>query len=414
MNWERVEPDGTAARLAAFVRDALWLTAARARAYVRVLAVMLMIVAGGWVALSRNGIDPGGRLLGSDFVSFWAASSLARDGRPEAAYDPPAHLAMERVVMSATDESYYAFLYPPIFLLICLPLAGLTYLASLSVWLGVTGFAYWRCLRAMLPQRWAILPILAYPAVLMNAGHGQNGFLSTACFGTAVLALDRRPALAGLAFGGLVFKPHLAVVVPFALAAAGRWRALGAAAASALGLCLLSWLVFGAGTWRAFLAQTALARAVLEQDLVGPAKMVSTFAAVRLLGGGNGLAYAAQIAVVLMLLGLLWKVRGVRPSGADLGALTAAMSVLASPFLLDYDLVLLALPMAWLVTSAQRTGFRPWEKTVLFVAFAAPLFIRTVAIRSGLPFGPPVLVLLLVVVAGRVLSQPRAAAVSSS
>jgi hypothetical protein len=110
---------------------------------------------------------------------------------------------------------------------------------------------------------------------------------------------------------------------------------------------------------------------------------------------------------------MLWKIRSVRLPGADLGALMAAMSVLASPFLLDYDLVLLALPMAWLMTSAQRTGFRPWEKMALFVAFAAPLFIRTIAIRSGLPFGPPVLAMLLVVVAGRVLSQARAAVSSS-
>jgi len=395
---------GWAGRLVVFLRDAAWLSTARAQAYVRVLAVMLAIVAAGWVALSRGGVTVAGFPLGSDFVSFWAASGLALDGRPEAAYDPAAHYAVERIAVPATDESYYAFLYPPVFLLACLPLAALPYLWSLTLWLGITGLAYWRCLRALLPQRWAALPILAYPAVLMNAGHGQNGFLSTACFGAAMLVLDRRPVLAGLAFGGLVFKPHLAVVVPFALAAAGQWRTLIAAALTASALCLLSWLVFGTAVWRGFLAQTALARAVLEQDLVGPAKMVSPFAAVRLLGGGVGAAYAAQVAVGLALCGVLWGIRRARPSGLDLGALMAAMAVLASPFLLDYDLVLLALPMAWLMASAQRAGFRPWEKTVLFAAFVAPLVIRTVSLQLGIPLGPPVLAALLVVVASRALS----------
>ncbi|WP_225768489.1 glycosyltransferase family 87 protein [Inquilinus sp. Marseille-Q2685] len=170
---------GAAGRAVVFLRDAAWLSADRAGAYVRGLAVMLAIVATGWVALSRDGVTVAGYPLGSDFVSFWAASELALEGRPQAVYEPASHFAVQRMAVPATDESYYAFFYPPVFLLICLPLATLPYLWSLAAWLGVTGLAYWRCLRALLPQRWAALPILAYPAVLMNAGHGQNGFLST-------------------------------------------------------------------------------------------------------------------------------------------------------------------------------------------------------------------------------------------
>jgi alpha-1,2-mannosyltransferase len=151
---------------------------------------------------------------------------------------------------------------------------------------------------------------------------------------------------------------------------------------------------------------------VLEQDLVGPAKMVSTFAAIRLLGGGVAAAYAAQVAVGLALCGVLWGIRRARPAGLALGALMVAMAVLASPFLLDYDLVLLALPMAWLMASAQRTGFRPWEKTVLFMGFIAPLFIRTISLRLGIPLGPPVLATLLVVVASRALSPSSRSASS--
>ena len=128
------------------------------------------------------------------------------------------------------------------------------------------------------------------------------------------------------------------------------------------------------------------------------------FAAVRPLGGGIGAAYAAQVAVGLALCGVPWGIRRARPSGLDLGALMVAMAVLASPFLLDYDLVLLALPMAWLMAPAQRTGFRPREKTVLFAAFVAPLVIRTVSLQLGIPLGPPVLAALLVVVASRALS----------
>src|SRR6185312_14697841 len=140
-------------------------------------------------------------------------------------------------------------------------------------WLAATGALYWRMARAWLGQRLGVMPILAFPAVLTNVGHGQNGFLSAALFGAGALWLERRPILAGLALGALAYKPHLGLMIPFALAIAGRWK------------------TFAAAAWAAFLADSGLARAALEQGLVGDAKMQSAFAAVRLLGGPLALAY---------------------------------------------------------------------------------------------------------------------------
>ena len=51
--------------------------------------------------------------------------------------------------------------------------------------------------------------------------------------GGGLLLLDRRPVLAGILFGALCYKPHFGMLIPVALAASGRWRAFGAAAASA-------------------------------------------------------------------------------------------------------------------------------------------------------------------------------------
>jgi alpha-1,2-mannosyltransferase len=397
-----------------FMRDAPWLTPARAKAYCRILAILTVIIGGGWVALSDQGVDRDGHPLGSDFISFWAASHLALNGNPQAAYSPVAHLAAERVAVPSDDGTYTAFFYPPVFLLFCLPLAMLPYLGALVVWLVGTGAACWYCLRKLLPQRWAMLPIAAYPATLLNLGHGQNGFLSTACFGVGMLALARRPIIAGMAFGCLVFKPQLAVVVPFGLAAAKEWRALGAAVGSALGLCVLSWLAFGTATWQAFLGQTPMARVALEMEWVGSAKMVSIFAAARLLGGNVQVAYAAQIFAIVALLGFVYRIRKDRISGPDLGVLMASMTVFASPFLLDYDLMLLALPMAWLMASAQSGGFRPWEKIVLFVAFILPLVARTIGLYAGVPIAPLVLGALLAVISRRIFGSNRHLAAVSS
>jgi hypothetical protein len=50
---------------------------------------------------------------------------------------------------------------------------------------------------------WLLLA-LAFPAVLINIGHGQNGFLTAALMGGALVALPRQPVLAGILFGLLI------------------------------------------------------------------------------------------------------------------------------------------------------------------------------------------------------------------
>jgi alpha-1,2-mannosyltransferase len=394
--------------LIAELRDADWLTPERARAWCRILAAMFLVATVLVLALSRNGLDPLGNPLGTDFVSFWSASRLALDGQAAAVYEPAAHLAAQRALFPALQPSfYYAFFYPPSFLLICLPLALLPYSAALLVWLS-TGFAaLFACLRRILPQRWAILPIVAFPALLLNASHGQNGFLSAACLGWSMLLLQRRPFVAGMCLGALVFKPHLLLGAPIALLAARRWTAIAGAATSALGLIVLSWFVLGENAWHGFLRGSALARATLEQGMVEFSKLQSVFAAVRLLHGGVGLAYAVQILSAGLTCALLGYIVARRPGASAESALMVAASLLCTPFLLDYDFVCLALPIAWVMAEAQRTGWWPWEKFVLLAAYVLPLVSRPIAGWADVPMAPMVLAGLLLIVARRAWAASR-------
>ena len=272
------------------LRDANWLGAGRAKAWARVLALVAVTAALVFIVLTHGGSapDPWRHPLATDFVSFWTAAKLAAAGTPEAAWNPVAHAAAQHASFAPDagfEQSYYAFFYPPPFLLICLPLALLPYGAAVAVWLGATGAACLAVVRALLPSRWpAALALLAFPSMLMNAVHGQNGALTAALLGGAALHLDRRPRLAGACLGAMCFKPQLALLIVPALIAARRWHTLAWAAVVAGGLSLASLLVFGEGAWRAFLSVTPLARAVLEFGGVGFEKMVSTFAAANLLG----------------------------------------------------------------------------------------------------------------------------------
>jgi hypothetical protein len=390
--------------VSAALREATWLTPARARAYAALLFLGQLLMAA--FLLSGEGLlDPAGRPLGTDFASFWAASLLALDGQPAVAWDPIAHHAAQRALFGP-EVNYYAFFYPPSFLLVCLPLALLPYGWSLAAWLAVTGAAWWATLRRILPGRAAALAMLAFPAAWLNLTHGQNAFLTAALLGAAALALQRRPVLAGLCIGLLAVKPQIAVAIPLALLAAGRWRAIVAAAASVAALLGVATLVLGVESWRAFLAASSLARQTLEGGLVEPGKMVSVFAAVRVLGGGVGLAYGVQALVALGTAAILVVALRQRPGGVGELALAAAATPLLSPFLLDYDLVLLGLPLAWMLSIAQRSGgFLPWEKVILSAGFVLPFVARPAALGLSLPVAPLITVALLLAVARRLQAE---------
>src|SRR3974377_325144 len=124
--------------------DAAWLTQARARAYIRILFALSAATVAGWIALSQGGLDLQHKPLGTDFLSFWAASKLALAGHAPQVYHIARHAAAERSAFGGAEAGYSAFFYPPFYLLICLPFALLPYLSSLAVCQAITGYDCWR------------------------------------------------------------------------------------------------------------------------------------------------------------------------------------------------------------------------------------------------------------------------------
>jgi hypothetical protein len=97
-----------------------------------------------------------------------------------------------------------------------------------------------------------------------------------------------------------------------------------------------------------------------------------------------------------------------RPSGLTLGALTISATVLATPFLLDYDLLVTALPLGWLVLTGAKDGFRNWEKLLLLVAFLLPLITRKLAQLAHLPVAPVLLLIVFAFVVRRIMAAETA------
>lgn len=360
------------------------------------LAIFAFLVAGthGWIV-------PLDRPTTTDFVSFYAAGSLADAGTPALAYDHAAHLAAEEPVTGAGIEYQY-FNYPPVFLLLCAAVAPLPYLLAFLLFEGATLLLYLFVARRIVDDdsTTALIALLAFPIVFWNFGLGQNAFLTAALFGAATVLIDRRPVAAGLLFGALCYKPQFGLMIPLALAAAGQWRAFAAAAAAAALLVLASLAIFGVETWRAFLAAVAASPDMYQSGRILFAGMANPFGAARLLGASAPLAYALQAAATIASAGLVIAVWRGRLSLPTRAATLAAATLVAAPLSLLYDLMLGAVAGAWLVRDRQSPAARQSEMLALAVIYLLLLDGRGLAERWHVPVFP-LAALALLAIAGR-------------
>ena len=365
-----------------------WLTGARARGYSLILLGICAIAAVGWIALSDGLIDRNGKPLGTDFSNVYAAGTLTWQGRPAQAYEPALQHAEEKAVFGGRDVPFFGWHYPPFFFAVAFAVATFPYAWGLAIWVTASLAAYLAAMRVILPRPETLLIAAAFPAVFVNIGHGQNGFLTAALLGGALHLLDRRPWLAGVLIGCLAYKPQFGALIPIALLAGGRWSTIGAAAATIAVLLAVSFVTLGGGVWHAFAdSLTFTQTVVLEQGDTGWEKIQSIFSAARMWGASVHAAYAIQITLALMLaasLAWLWQ----SDAAFELKAAALAIaSLLATPYVLDYDLVVLAVAIAFFARHGLSRGFRDYEVSLLAAAWIVPLLSRGIAGVTGIPLG---------------------------
>ena len=386
------------------LRDGSWLTVDRLRAYT-VLLTLASLLGVGFLWLSGNGLlDSSGRPIGTDFANPYSAGLMAQRGEAAATYDYATQYREQQAIFAQGlddpgDLPFYGWHYPPVFFLAAISLASLPYIPALLIWLGSTFGLYLAAMRTIIAGHveytgFALFLAAAFPAVFVTITHGQNAFLTAGCLALGLALLDRRPLLAGLFIGLLCYKPHLGILLPVILAAGGYWRTFVSAAVTVVVLCGVTLAVFGLEPWLAFLESRTVTRTiVLEEVSTGWYKIQSAFSAVRGLGGSVAVAYAVQSAVALFVLsGLVWLWR----SGATPAAKAAACvgSALITPYVLDYDLMVLAPALAFLALDGKKRGYRSYEITLLASVWVMPLIARPVAQYAFLPVG--VLAMLIV------------------
>jgi hypothetical protein len=369
---------------------------------------MLLVAFAGaliWLALGA-GAKPWN---GADFVGFWVPANLGAEGRSEAIYDSVLLQRLQESIRGA--PGYLPWPYPPTYLLLILPLGLIPYWCAFVIWEGAGVAVYWLAVRR-LAGRDGFLLAVAFPALWIAILNGHAEFMLAGLLGAALLRLDDRPFTAGILIGLCAIKPHLLLLVPVALVASAQWRAVSASCITIVAVAALSLATLGPEPWRGFLGEMAgLGGGIAAADgsfHEFATKQQSAFAYGASIGGPK-LALILQTvvtAIAAWTVALVWQ--RYRALDARAMALCCA-TLLATPYLFDYDLALLAVPIALVARRGMQDGFRPWEKSLLAALWVLP-FIARPASTYHLPVTPILLGLSLAIFTRPLASSQAVAA----
>lgn len=388
-----------------FDLDNHWLNRKRFLLYARTFALVYVILTAG-VLLHSNLVDPKGYTPGFDFSVFWSAAQLAVQGHPEFSYQLPKLHAIIHTLYPEAREGSYGWFYPPNFFLLITPLGLLPYLPAYLAFMATGLVAYGWVVRKICPGPYTLWVLAGFSGLWDNLVSGQNGFITAALAGAALLTLQQRPVLAGILIGLLSIKPQLLLLFPVALVAARAWKTLGVAALSLVLSNGVATAILGWPSFLAWLGSLGLAKSFLE---IGGEhfwlRMPTVFAAAHLMGvslQGSYLMHAVvAIAVAAVVGGLWWRCQDPTLRYASL----TAGSLLISPYVLVYDLTWLALPIAWLARAGQERGWLKWERELLILVWMLPALRFLLAHWVPFQLGPWGAILLLAMTIRRARSE---------
>jgi uncharacterized membrane protein len=366
-----------------------------------VAAFAIRFVAGKWM------IDREGWPVLLDFVWIWMGGRFALAHNAAGVFNHSLFSSAQASLIGKAPASaalYQYWVYPPTLLLVAAPLALLPYAAAFLVWIGATLCVYLAAIYAILPCTLSIVLALLPCAVIMNVFVGQTAFLTAGLLGFSLVFMQRRPYLSGVLLGLLTYKPQFGVFFSVALLVTRQWGVIAGAIASASLLAAAAAFLFGADAWVLF-ARSLQAHnpATFLPNYTLEAMNQTVFGLMHWAGAGVIVSWIVHLAVAVPAAALacwLW----MRPGPYQLKAAAFGLAVLiASPYVLIYDLTALSVPAAFIVADALAGGFLPGERLALLGCFLA-LFLFVL-----MPIGPIAMLVMLGLVVRRASYATNAA-----
>ena len=326
-----------------------------------------------------------------DFFGLWSFGKFAMAAGP-AVYDPVALQKFQQSLDPAFHGAY-PYPYPPTFLLALLPLGLIPLAFAYILWIAAT-FALYTL--ATLGRNWRSLSgaaLLVAPTTLLTIISGQSGLLSAALLVGGLRSLKRFPAITGVLFGLLTYKPQLGLLIPIVLLAARKWEAIMAACLTAVFVMVASSTVFGWSIWPTWVRSTSLYHYLLQANQSSFIHAMPTVvASMREVGASELTAYSAQLIITTVIAIIIWRMIAYSLDERSIAAAVVA-TILATPYAFIYDMPMITAALVIYGQQCQRLGIpiKIWEVVVVIFMFAVIIGM----ISFTIPFAAPLLLSLI-------------------
>lgn len=326
-------------------------------------------------------------VLGGDFVAFWSAARETLAGNLNSLYTPNGLDAAIQIHRPEVDITGLTWQYPPHASLIFSPIGYLPYSVAYAMWCGLGLSIFTAVLISIGLKGRFLVALLATIPILITLNTGQNALFTGSLMLVAVLYAKPRPVLAGVAAGLLTVKPQLGILLPVLFIASGHWRAFLTAAMVSVALCSWSYLVTGAESWIAFFAYLGVISGSVADGVMPLFKMVNVYSAARLAWLPEIIAIAlAGLTIVASICVVIWTSRKTDDARWHY-AVMATATLLATPYSMYYELVLIVPALAFVVLQGVRTQWLAFEResiaALMFISLVLPGPTTQIGISLG-------------------------------
>lgn len=337
-------------------------------------------------------------LVGVDFSVYYTAGKMAVEGHAVSAYNQTIHHNMLQAILGQDLTFPLGWFYPPMYFLALMPLTILPYKSALILWMTISLILYVYGIHKITGQGKFVFLALGFPGVLMTLHWGQNSLISVFLIGMAIYHLDRKPMLAGVMLGLLCYKPQLAFFAWLIILLMREWKVLMWATLTFFLSVLTSIIVVGLEPWVTYMETQITASATLLGDnfTMTAAIQPSLYGAMKVLNFNDNLIKVSQMFLSAMMVATLFWTWTKSQSLGLKGAMLVLTILLANPYFMQYELLLLVLVLIWFVRDCLNYGWLKGDLSMAVLLWLTPLINLPLVHLTHVQIAPIVMILMVI------------------
>lgn len=320
-------------------------------------------------------------LLGRDFLNYYLGSKIVADGNVKQIYDINYQLNYQNRLVNKDVEKILPFRAPITTSYIYYPFTFLDPVEAYKMFVLLQLFTLSACIYILIKElelNLLYIPLLcAHPIVIINILQGQPSILLLFFISLSLLLFkEKKYILSGIAISLLLIKPQVLSIIFFLFILLNNNKFRLGTIIGSLGISLINLLTYGKNFVKDYLKFLQFTDSPYYGSHIGASHTIKSllelgeFCLKVELSNYTIIVSLALIAAIGLFLGLK-KRKGTIDSDSDvIYGLSVLITIPISIHLLNHDLVVLALPVAIIVSKLKTVR----EKLVLFLIYSLTWF----------------------------------------